>query len=273
MNIIETKGLAHKQGSRYLLKNIDWTVKEKEKWIVFGINGCGKTTLLSTVCGYRGHNKGEVFLFGNLLTNKNAVELRSQTGFVSASYMDRCFHNESTFDVVLSAKFGGFGRREMVTDADVIRARNLLKSLGVAERGDYPYDMLSQGQRQRVLLARSLMVPPKLLVFDEPLIGLDIMARDFFLNTLREIESTTDTTIIYVTHHAEEILPFYTKALLLKNGEIFSKGNIEDVFSENVLTEYFGQKTKAKWYGDHMYIEIGNELRMNRAIWETKEGV
>ena len=60
---------------------------------------------------------------------ENAVALRSQVGFVSASYLDRCFHNESGFDIVLSAKFGGFGRRSDITDEDVIRARKLLALL------------------------------------------------------------------------------------------------------------------------------------------------
>ncbi|MBO5140256.1 MAG: ATP-binding cassette domain-containing protein [Peptococcaceae bacterium] len=268
MNIIETKELSHKQGSKYLLQDINWQVKEKEHWVVFGINGCGKTTLLSTICGYRSHNKGECFLFGEKLTKENAVALRRQVGFVSASYMDRCFQNESGLDIILSAKFGGFGRQYHVADADIRRARNLLKAFGIAAKGDYPYCMLSQGQKQRVLLARALMVPPKLLILDEPLNGLDVYARDFFLNTLQEIEATTDVTIIYVTHHAEEILPFFTKAMLLQNGKIFAQGDLNDVFSNESLSRYFGHPTNAEWQGNRFYIGIGAELRMQRAIWE-----
>ena len=268
MNIIETKDLAHKQGSKFLLQDINWQVKEKEHWVVFGINGCGKTTLLSTVCGYRSHNKGECYLFGEKITKENAVALRKQVGFVSSSYMDRCFKNESGLDIILSAKLGGFGRDYTIGDEDVLRARNLLKAFGIAPKGDYPYFMLSQGQKQRVLLARSLMVTPKLLILDEPLNGLDVYARDFFLNTLQEIEATTDTTIIYVTHHAEEIMPFFTKGMLLQNGKVFAQGDFNEVFSENNLSNYFGHRTHAEWQGNRFYIGIGEELRMNKAIWE-----
>ena len=266
--IIETKSLSHKQGSKYLIKDINWIVNKKEHWIVFGTNGCGKTTLLSTVCGYRGHNKGECYLFGEKINKENAEILRRRVGFVSSSYMDRCFQNESGLDIILSAKFGGFGRRYNILDEDISRARNLLKAFGVAEKGDYPFCMLSQGQKQRVLLARALMVPPELLILDEPLNGLDIYARDFFLNTLQEIESKTDATIIYVTHHAEEIVPFFKKGMLLKNGEVFAQGDFNQIFSDANLSSYFGHKTCAKWQGDRFYIGISDEFRMDKSVWQ-----
>ncbi len=268
MNIIETTDLSHKQGSKYLLQDINWQVREQEHWVIFGSNGCGKTTLLSTVCGYRAFSQGSIKLFGEKLTKENAVALRSQVGFVSASYLDRCFHNESGFDIVLSAKFGGFGRRSDITDEDVIRARKLLQAFGIAAKGDYPYCMLSQGQKQRVLLARSLIVAPKLLILDEPLNGLDIYARDYFLNTLQQIVAETNVTVIYVTHHAEEIMPFFTKAMLLQNGKVFAQGDINEVFSEETLSRYFKHETKAGWQGDRFYIGIGEELRMDSSIWK-----
>ena len=267
MNVIETIELSNKQGSKYLLQDINWNVKEKEHWVVFGSNGCGKTTLLSTVCGYRGFNKGVVKLFGEELNYDNAVQLRKDVGFISASYFDNCFKNESGFDIVLGAKFGGFGRRSDITDGDVVRVRQLLKAFGVAAKGDYPYYMLSQGQKQRILLARALMVPPKLIILDEPLNGLDIYARNFFINTLQEIEQMTNVTIVYVTHHAEEILSFFTKAMILQNGKVYAQGNINEVFSENTLSEYFGHKTKSGWEGNHFYIRISEELRMNSSVW------
>ena len=128
--------------------------------------------------------------------------------------------------------------------------------------------MLSQGQKQRVLLARALMVPPELLILDEPLNGLDIYARDFFLNTLQEIESKTDATIIYVTHHAEEIVPFFKKGMLLKNGEVFAQGDFNQIFSDANLSSYFGHKTCAKWQGDRFYIGISDEFRMDKSVWQ-----
>lgn len=267
MAIIKAEGLAHKQGSKFLLRDIDWTVEKGENWIVFGANGCGKTTLLSTVIGYRGYSRGRIELFDQELTLENSEELRRRVGFVSTSYFDRLFFDESPLDIVVSARFGGLGRREQMTDAHVKRARDLLRAVGVASKGDYPYSMLSQGQRQRVLLARGLMVEPELLVLDEPLTGLDIMARDYFLNTLREIVDTTDVTVIYVTHHAEEILPFYTKALLMKDGKVYRQGDLEDVFAADVLKDYFGHPAQAAWHGDQFHITIGEELRMPRAAW------
>ncbi len=267
MHVIETNGLSHKQGSKYLLQDINWTVREREHWIVFGANGCGKTTLLSTVAGYKSHNKGSVKLFGETLDGKSAAELRKRVGFVSASFLDRCFRRESGLDIVLAAKFGGLGRQREIRDADVRKARDLLKALGVAARADYPYDMLSQGQRQRVLLARALMVPPRLLLLDEPLNGLDLIAREFFLNTLQEIAETTDVTVVSVTHHAEEILPFYQKALLLQNGKVYAQGDIAEVFSAGTLSDFFGHPTYVEHKDGTFQIHIGEELRMKRDVW------
>ena len=267
MTIIEAKELSHKQGSQYLLRDINWTVQPKEHWVVFGANGCGKTTLLSTIAGYRAHSHGELYLFGQPLTNETASRLRRQVGFVSSSYFNRCFRHESGLDIVLSAKFGGFGRYYGLTDHDVHKAKNLLNALGVSAKASYPYDLLSQGQQQRILLARALMAPPKLLLLDEPLTGLDIYARDFFLNTLREIEATTDVTIIYVTHHPEEILPFYQKALLLKKGTIFAQGAIEDMFQAATLSAFFGQPVHSRQLSDQWQISIGQNLRMPREFW------
>lgn len=271
MNLVEAKDLTYKQGSQFLLQNINWEIKEKEHWIVFGANGCGKTTLLSTIAGYRHYNKGEVKLFGERLSLENAVLLRQAIGFVSASYMDRCFRHESGLDIVLSAKFGGFGRRLAIHDSDVKLAMQLLTAFGVADKAGYPYDMLSQGQRQRVLLARALMVPPKLLLLDEPLNGLDVVARNFFLNTLQEIAHTENVSIVYVTHHAEEILPFYTKGLLLKKGMIYAQGDIQEIFSDETMSGFFGYPTKAKWQNKQLHLTIDKELRMARSIWAQRK--
>lgn len=267
MKLIEAKDLSHKQGSKFLLQGINWDVNEKEHWIVFGANGCGKTTLLSTVAGYRSYNKGEVKLFGERLSKENAALLRRSVGFVSASYMDRCFRHESGLDIVLSAKFGGFGRRFEITDTDVCKAMQLLKAFKIAGKANYPYDMLSQGQRQRVLLARSLMMPPKLLLLDEPLNGLDVVSRNFYLNTLQEIAATENVSVVYVTHHVEEVLPFYTKALLLKDGKVYAQGDIREMFSDKNMTDFFGYPTKAEWQGGQLHLAIGEELRMPKEIW------
>ena len=268
LKLIETKDLSHKQGSKFLLQDINWEVNENEHWIVFGANGCGKTTLLSTVAGYRTYNKGEIKLFGEPLSRENAVLLRRRVGFVSASYMDRCFHHESGLDIVLSAKFGGLGRRSDITNADVRRAMQLLKAFGIVEKANYPYDMLSQGQRQRILLSRALMVPPKLLLLDEPLNGLDVVSRNFFLNTLQEIVESEDVSVVYVTHHVEEFLPFYTKAMLLKDGKVHAQGNIKEIFSDQIMTDFFGYPTKACWHGTQLHFAIGEELRMPKEVWK-----
>ena len=111
------------------------------------------------------------------------------------------------------------------------------------------------------------MSNPEILVLDEPGTGLDVFAREHMLSTVRDLAEKTDVTIIYVTHHTEEILPFFKKAMLLKNGKVFAQGDLETVFAEDTLSAYFDHQTNARWEGDHFYINIGEDLRMDKSIW------
>ncbi len=267
MAIIETKDFSVKQGNKFLIEDVNWRVEPGQHWVVFGANGSGKTTLLSAACGYRSYSTGSLELFDEPATKENIVELRSRIGFVSSSYYDRLFRTDSGFDIALSAKSGGVGRRHDIEDEDVKRVRDIFKALDIQARADYPFELMSQGQRQRILFARALIKTPELLVLDEPLNGLDIIGRDFILNTLQEIAETTDANIVYVTHHVEEILPFYTHALLMRGGKMFKQGPIDEVFTDDVMTEYFEQPATATRINGKVDISIGKELRMDRSIW------
>lgn len=216
MSIVNIKNLSLKRGSKYYLKDINWEIQKGERWIVFGPNGCGKTTLLSAISGYRKFTEGNVFLFDEPLIDDNAVELRRKIGFISDSYFDQCFKCENALNIVLSGLYGQLSEREDVTDQEVIKAKKLLIEFGLKTKYDYPYDLLSKGQRQKVLLARALMAPIDLMILDEPCTGLDVYSREFYKNTLTNIASNTDSTMIYVTHHFDEIMPFFNKALLIK---------------------------------------------------------
>lgn len=267
MSVLEINGLSSRQGSKYLLKDISWQVNEKEHWIVFGLNGCGKTTLLSILAGYRKYTEGNICLFGEKLTIENAISLRKNIGFVSNSFFDSCLKRENALNIVLGAKFGGLSEQYDVDDQDVLKAKHLLTSFGLSDRVSYPLDTLSKGQQQKVLLARSLMIEPKLLILDEPCASLDIFSRNYFLNTLCEIEAQTDATIIYVTHHSDEILPFFGKALLIKKGQVHSQGNIHEVFSTENISGFFGQTTEVEWVKDSVGFKINQKFHVANDLW------
>ncbi|MBQ6852681.1 MAG: ATP-binding cassette domain-containing protein [Peptococcaceae bacterium] len=233
--IIKTNELCYKSGRRFLINHINWEVKEGEHWLVFGMNGSGKTTLLSMIAGYKSPTFGTLEVLGKQYDKENIFALRKEIGWVSSSFFDKYYANETALRIVLSGLFGTFNIDYDVTDADVRRAKALLRELRMEGKMNRPFNSMSKGERQNVLIARALITQPKVLVLDEPGTGLDIRAREHMMNTVRALAESKKVTIIYVTHYPEEVQPFMNKTMLLKNGRAFAKGDTESVLtSENL---------------------------------------
>lgn len=241
MNVIEAKELAVQAGSKYILSGINWTIEEGDRWFLFGLNGCGKTTLLSILSGFHSKSEGELTLFGQTPTADNITVLRQRIGWASASFFERYIRCENTLDIVLASKQGTLGiSDETITDDDVRKAKRLLRELGLKKQLRYPYDLLSRGQKQKVLLARAMMSQGDVLLLDEPCGGLDILSRQMVLHELERLMEQEHKALVYVSHHFDEIRPFFNKAMLLKDGQIHSQGALRQVISSNNLTDFFG---------------------------------
>ncbi|MCT2875363.1 alpha/beta fold hydrolase [Limosilactobacillus fermentum] len=107
------------------------------------------------------------------------------------------------------------------------------------------YGVLSQGERQAVMIARALMANPELLVLDEPCNGLDLFAREKLLNRVAKVAAMPNPpSLLMVSHYPEEILPCFNKVLLLRHGEVFAKGDRDEILSEATLREFYGTPIK-----------------------------
>lgn len=236
--MIKIEALSYKSGYRYLLRDISWSVQPGEHWVVFGLNGSGKTTLLSLIAGYRKHTHGSLQVFGTPYSDANVLEHRKRIGWVSSSFFDNYMHHESALNIVLSGLSGTLGLSSAVTNEDVILAKKLLKQLHLDDKADYPFDVLSKGERQNVLIARALLARPEILILDEPSTGLDVLAKEYMVRTVEELGRNTPITILYVTHYAEEIQPLFQHTLLLKNGRVYAKGKTEELFTDEKLSGF-----------------------------------
>ena len=234
--IIQTRQLCLQAGQRYLLRDIDWTVKRGEHWLVFGMNGCGKTTLLSTVAGFKSPTSGKLEVFGQQYSNENVLKLRSKIGWVSGSFFEKCYSHESALNIVLSGLFGTLGIDFSITDTQIRQAKALLRELRMGDKMDMPFDFMSKGEQQNVLIARALIANPEILVLDEPGTGLDVYAREHMMRTVRELAEQRQVTVIYVTHYPEEIQPFLNKTLLLQNGKVFAQGDTADIITSEAIS-------------------------------------
>lgn len=241
--IIKTTNLCCKSGKRHLLNKINWEVKKGEHWVIFGMNGSGKTTLLSVIAGFKAYTSGDLEVFGQHYNNENILQLRKKIGWVSSSFFDRYLKEESALQIVLSGLSGTLGLDYHITPADVRRAKALLRELRMDGKMDRPFDTMSKGERQNVLIARALIAKPEILVLDEPGTGLDVYAREHMLNTVREL-AESDMTILYVTHYPEEIQPLFTKTMLLRNGRVYAQGDTADILTSEILSGLMNEQVQ-----------------------------
>ena len=255
-NILKAENIFCKLGTKEILCDVNWEIKPGENWVVFGMNGCGKTTLLSIIATYLGANRGDLYLFDQLVTAENRVALRQNIGFVSSSFFNRYYRKETILDIVLSGKFGRLGLESDISSNDVREAKKILSDWGLKYKIQYPYDMLSQGQRQKVLLARGLFAHPKLLILDEPCSGMDLVSKELFLKYITEKVEQENLTLIYVSHNSDEFIPIFNKAILLKDKGIHSMGDMNVVFSNDNLSDFFGMPTNISWSDHRPFIRL-----------------
>jgi iron complex transport system ATP-binding protein len=237
-----------------ILSNVSFTIGAGERWAIVGPNGSGKTTILKIINGYLRPSKGEVSVLGGVFGETSLPDMRKKSGFVS-SYLDNLLiGNDNVLDVVVSGKYGATRLWGVPDFRDVSKARRILRELGCGRLEERMLSDLSQGERQKVLIGRSLMVDPSLLTFDEPCAPLDLGSRESFLNGIEAIaRDRKKLAMTYVTHRIDEIPDCFAKAILLKNGAVLAQGDIEDVITDENLSSCFGLQVGVKRWRGRLY--------------------
>lgn len=222
-----------------ILKDISWNIKKGEHWALIGPNGAGKTSLLKIISGSLWPSSGKVKVLGKEFGKIDLRELKKKIGWVSSFLVEKIPQNEDIIEIVVSGKFASFGVYEKITEKNRQKAKRLLKLMSCDYVIGRSFSILSQGEKQKVLIARGLMTEPLILLLDEPCIGLDMKARENMLNSISKICKETKTTIIYVTHHIEEIVNEIDNIVLLKDGKSFLQGKKNEVLNKENLNRMF----------------------------------
>lgn len=250
--VLQLEEVSLKRDGKWLLQNVNWQINKGEHWVLFGLNGAGKTSLLNILNAEYFPTTGKVNVVGMEFGKAYLGErLRKQIGFISSAIQQKFHQGDNAFEIVLSGEYGSIGLYEKPTDQVRNKAIQLLEQLGCIQYANRNYLTLSTGEKQRVLIARALMADPKLLILDEPANALDFIAREQLLETIEAIANKPNApTMIYVTHHVEEILPVFNKTLLLKNGHVFDSGDTRKMICSDRLTQFFELPVHVFWDGN-----------------------
>ena len=245
--VAELNEIYLRRGSKHILRNISWCIEHGQHWVLLGANGSGKTMLLKILTGYLWPTSGTVAVFGETFGKCDIPKLRKTVGYVTSANNDAVPPGDTAMDVVLSGIDASFG---VYRSFDVDEIDCALEAISVVSASGYAHQSfatLSQGQKQRILIARALVCKPKLLILDEPCVGLDPVARGHFLSDVAAMSEQQDApSIIFVTHHVEEIAPPITHALLIKDGRAIAQGSVSDTINSDSMTELFAAPCDVK---------------------------
>ncbi|HEX4086097.1 MAG TPA: ABC transporter ATP-binding protein [Chthoniobacteraceae bacterium] len=245
-----------------IIDHITWSVRKGEHWVILGANGSGKTSLLSALTGYLTPTTGDVEVLGLRYGAADWRELRRAIGIVSSSVRQMMHDDEPALDSVISGKFAMIDFWGKSTARDRAEAMRILRQVECPHLAGRPWRVLSQGERQRVLIGRAMMAHPRLLILDEPAAGLDPVSREHFLQFIQRLGGRRNSpALILVTHHVEEIVPIFSHVLLLKGGRVLAAGSREAMLATRRLSETFGAKVSLRRAGGRYQLAIHTSSR------------
>lgn len=245
--LLQLQHVSFLRGGHPILQDVSFQSELGENWVILGPNGAGKTTLLSIMAAREYPSSGEANILGQRLGSVPVQQLHERVGLCSTAVLRVIPGIQTVKALILSAAYGTMvrGRDQDFEDIDYQRRANLMELFGVASLQERRLSTLSDGERQRVLIARALMADPEILILDEPVAGVDLQARELLLSALDELSSDPKSPqIVMVTHHLEEIPASFNRAALMKQGKIMASGEIDQVLTSENLSEAFSLPLK-----------------------------
>jgi iron complex transport system ATP-binding protein len=238
-----------------VLSGVHWRVEAEDRWVILGPNGSGKTTLLQVASARLWPTAGSVEILGARLGRVDVRTLRPRVALVSGAVTRQLRADLPARDAVASGRYGALETWwHRYSAEDWARADRLLQQAGVADIADRPFGVISEGERQQVLLARALMGDPELVLLDEPFAGLDLGARERLLVQLTRLASEPGgPAVVLVTHHCEEIPPDFTHGGLMRQGRLVAVGPLPEAITSATVSACFGVavtvgRTGGRWW-------------------------
>lgn len=243
--ILSMQELSYRRQGKTILDSLSWEYKAGEQWAILGLNGAGKSTLLRILTAEFWKSSGELSVLGVEFGKGDIPTLRTKIGIVGSFLAERFPTDLYAEQIVLTGKYKSSILYREYGETELNQAKDMLRQIDAEHLIGRTYANLSQGERQLLLIARSLMEEPELLILDEATVGLDLLARERLLKHIEQIcKLPKAPAIISVTHHAEEITQSFTHVLLLKDGKILAKGPKADILTPDILCQFYDQQVE-----------------------------
>ena len=233
---LSLKNISKKYKDKEILKNITFDIKEGELVCILGPSGCGKTTLLNIIGGFVSDYSGDVLLSNENINNIPPEKREIATVFQSYGL----FTHKNVIDNV------SYGLKLLKIDRNTRekRAQEMLEKVGLAGYDKKKIKELSGGEQQRVAIARSMVLNPKLLLLDEPLSNLDVHLRDVMRKEIKRIQKQFGVTMIIVTHDQEDAFKLADRVVVINEGHIEQIGTPEELYKQpksNFISSFIGE--------------------------------
>ncbi|NUU62812.1 ABC transporter ATP-binding protein [Paenibacillus agri] len=253
--MISLQHLTLRREESLILDDVSLEIKEGENWAILGRNGSGKTTILEMLTGYMFPSSGTIEVLGNLYGQCDLREVRKEIGYIGPSLMEKLSLNDPVWEVVATGAYAFLRFYQSIPEDVKERALALLKDMNLGALAFHSLGTLSQGERKKVMLARCLMADPKLLVMDEPCAGLDLYEREKMLDEVDKLRQRK-VTVVYVTHHIEEIVPLFSHVALIKDGKLAGSGRKEEVLTDEMIRATYDIPVHVEWENGRPWIKI-----------------
>lgn len=260
--VIELNNVSFLRNQRAILRDISWQIEPGQHWALLGANSSGKTSLLRIITGYEWPSTGTVNVLGNEFGKCAIAGMRKHIGYVSSAINIKLPENDSATDIVLSGIDATIGLHRHYSQDEYKLAQAAMQKMSVLQCKEQTYSVLSQGERQRILIARAIINHPEILILDESCAGLDPAARNHFLADLQILTSHDNApTIIFVTHHIEEISPWITNVFILKQGICQAAGMTGELLNSKTLSEAFDCQCSVTKQNHRYYLHVAGQGR------------
>ncbi|WP_025692401.1 ABC transporter ATP-binding protein [Paenibacillus zanthoxyli] len=259
--MISLQHITLRREENLILDDVSLDIKEGENWVILGRNGSGKTTLLEMMTGYLFPSSGTVKVLGHTYGQVDLREVRKEIGYIGPSLMEKLTLRDPVWEVVATGAYAYLRFYQQIPGEIKAKAIALLEDMNMGRLANHTFGTLSQGERKKAMLARCLMADPKLLIMDEPCAGLDLYEREKMLAEVDKL-NRREVTVVYVTHHVEEIVPLFTHVALIREGRLAGAGPKKEVLTGELMHAAYELPVEIEWEEERPWIKIkrGGEI-------------